>query len=202
MDNNLAEYLINNSISLNDIPDEQEVVDLSGYQVTKAEYFAHLREPTVTIWKEKIKFNMACIRRFPDFTHIQLLVHPEQRRLIIRPCDRDAPDSLQWISGGKEPKSREMTCRVFAAKLFDLMKWEGAYRYKLMGKPAVCDKEMLFLFRLSDFELFVSGNTTKRKIPYYPEDWRNCFGTPVEEHEEAYKIDLADGYIMTEGGTT
>ena len=200
MDINNPEYILNNSIPLGEI-EEQEVIDLSGYQVTKAEFFAHLREPTVTIWKERIKFNMACIRRFPGITHIQLLVHPEQKRMIIRPCVADTPDSLRWVSGGgeKDIKSKEMTCRVFALKLYDLMKWEGAYRYKLLGKPAVCDKEMLFLFKLTDFELYVSNTASKRRAPYYPEELKDYFGLPVTEHEEAYKINLADGYITTGG---
>lgn len=121
--------------------------------------------------------------------------------MIIRPCDADTPDSLQWVSGGgaKEIKNKEMTCRIFAAKLFDLMNWDKQYRYKLLGKPAVCDKEVLFLFKLTDFEMYVSNATNKRRAPYYPEDWRDYFGTPVTEHEDAYKIDLADGYITTGG---
>ena len=202
MESDHLEYILNNSVPLEEIENEHEVVDLSGYQVTKAEFFAHLREPSITIWKERIKFNMACIRRFPGITHIQLLIHPEQKRLIIRPCDADAPDSLRWVGcgGEKELKSKEMTCRVFSAKLFDLMTWDGAYRYKLLGKPAVCDKEILFLFKLTDFELFVSSATSKRRAPYYPTDWRDYFGVPVAEHEDSYKIDLADGYITTEGG--
>ncbi|MCL1857722.1 MAG: integrase [Oscillospiraceae bacterium] len=200
MDINDSEYILNNNIPLGEI-EEQEIIDLSGYQVTKGEFFAHLREPTVTIWKERIKFNMACIRRFPGITHIQLLVHPEQKRMIIRPCVADTPDSLRWVSGGgeKEIKSKEMTCRVFALKLFDLMKWDGTYRYKLLGKPAVCDKEILFLFKLTDFELYVSNTTNKRRAPYYPEELKDYFGIPVIEHEDAYKIDLADGYITTGG---
>ena len=118
--------------------------------------------------------------------------------MIIRPCDRDAPDSLRWANGGgeKELKNRDMTCRVFAAKLFDLMQWDKQYRYKMLGKPAVCDGEVLFLFKLTDFEVFVSTGPRKRRS-YLPADWRDYFGTPVEQHEESYKIDLADGYITT-----
>ena len=197
---NYVEYILSNSVPLEEV-EEHEIIDLSGYQVTKAEFFAHLREPTVTIWKERIKFNMACIRKFTNVTHIQLLVHPEQKRLIIRPSGIDVPDSLRWISGGgeKELRNKEITCRVFAAKLFDLMKWDTRYRFKLLGKPAVCDNEMLFLFKLTDFEMFVSSVTNKRRAPYYPEDWRDYFGTPVEDHEDSYRIDLADGYITTGG---
>ena len=180
-----------------DDEEPEAVADLAGYQVTRAELFSHTYEPAITIWPTRIKFNMACLRKFPGVTHIQILIHPEQRRLIIRPCHPDAPDSLRWAKGGgeKELSNRDMLCRIFAGKVFDLMKWDLEYRYKMLGKPAVYQKEMLFLFRLTDFELFVGG---KKRRSYLPGEWRDYFGTPVESHEEQYKIDLADGYITTD----
>ena len=196
MDNKASNYLFRNSIPLEEAA-EEEIIDLAGYQVTKAEFFAHSREPAVTIWENKVKFNMACLRRFPGVTHIQILINPEEKRMIIRPCDPDAPDSLRWAKGGKEKElaNRDLTCKLFAAKVFDLMEWDGQYRYKMLGKPATCDGEMLFLFKLNDFELFIGGR--KRKA-YLPLEWRDYFGTPVEEHEEAYRIDLANGYVTTD----
>lgn len=188
-------------IFLNTRPIENEeaetIVDLAGYQVTRAELFSHAREPSITIWPNRVRFNMACLRRFPSVTHIQILIHPELRRLIIRPCLPDAPDSLRWAKGGgeKELSNRNMLCRIFAAKVFDLMEWDLEYRYKILGKPAVYQKEMLFLFKLTDFELFVGG---KKRRSYLPGEWRDYFGTPVESHEEQFKIDLADGYITTD----
>ncbi len=180
-----------------DNEDPEAVADLAGYQVTRAELFSHTYEPAITIWPTRIKFNMACLRRFPGVTHIQILIHPEQRRLIIRPCLPDAPDSLRWAKGGgeKELSNRDMLCRIFAGKVFDLMKWDSEYRYKMMGRPAVYQEEMLFLFKLTDFELFMGG---RKRRSYLPGEWRDYFGTPVESHEEQYKIDLADGYITTD----
>ena len=181
--------------SVND--DETEVVNLAGYQVTKAELFAHSREPAVTVWENRIKFNMACLRRFPGVTHIQVMINPEERRMVIRPCSKDTPDCLRWAIGGSdgEVKNRDMMCKFFSAKVFDLMGWKEEYRYKVLGKPATCDGEFLFLFKLNDFELFLGG---KRKGSYLPAEWRDYFGVPVEKHEEEYKIDLADGYITTD----
>ena len=175
----------------------EAVADLAGYQVTRAELFSHTYEPAITIWPTRIKFNVACLRRFPGVTRIQILIHPEQRRLIIRPCLPDAPDSLRWAKGGgeKELSNRDMLCRIFAAKVFDLMKWDSEYRYKMLGRPAVYQEEMLFLFKLTDFELFMGG---KKRRSYLPGEWRDYFGAPVESHEEQYKIDLADGYITTD----
>ena len=145
--------------------EETEKVNLAGFQVAKAELFAHTREPAITVWDNKIKFNMACLRRFPGITHIQLLIHPDEKRLIVRPCDADAPDSLRWASGGgeKEIKTRDMICQIFAAKLLELMNWDKQYRYKMLGKPAVCNNEALYLFKLTDFELFVGTGTKKKR---------------------------------------
>ena len=180
-----------------DDEEPEAVADLAGYQVTRAELFSHTYEPAITIWPTRIKFNMACLRKFPGVTHIQILIHPEQRRLIIRPCHPDAPDSLRWAKGGgeKELSNRDMLCRIFAGKVFDLMKWDLEYRYKMLGKPAVYQKEMLFLFKLTDFELFMGG---KKRRSCLPGERRDYFGAPVESHEEQYKIDLADGYITTD----
>lgn len=198
MDNQELERYFTRSTELKEPTEDPEVlVNLAGYQVTKAELFAHSREPAITIWQNRIKFNMACLRRFPGVTHIQILIHPVQKRLIIRPCQPDAPDSLRWARGGgeKELSNRDLLCKIFAAKVFDLMGWDPQYRYKMMGNPAVCDGEMLFLFRLTDFELFTNGKKSKS---YLPSDWRDYFGTPVEQHEDSFKINLADGYITTD----
>ena len=109
MENEQLNFLFDNSVPITETPEEeQEVVDLAGYQVTKAELFAHTREPAITIWQTRMKFNMACLRKFPGVKYIQILIHPEQKRLIIRPCEPDAPDSLRWATGGgeKELKNR------------------------------------------------------------------------------------------------
>ena len=175
----------------------ENIEDFNDYQVTRAELFSHSREPSITIWNNRIKFNMSCLRRFPGITHIQLLIHPEHKRLIIRPCQPDTPDSLRWARNSeKELVNRDLLCRLFAAKVFDLMGWNGQYRYKILGKPAVYKNEILFLFKLSDFEMFI-GSSKKQKS-YLPGEWREYFGTPVAEHEDSYHIDLAEGYITTE----
>ena len=168
MDNNELERYFQNSTILQEPQDDpEELVNLAGYQVTKAELFAHTREPAITIWDTRVKFNMACLRRFPGCTHIQILIHPEQKRLIIRPCDPDAPDALRWARGGgeKELQNRDLLCKIFAAKVFDLMGWDNQYRYKMMGKPAICDNEMLFLLMNSLFSSSVYRLSVSKYTP-------------------------------------
>lgn len=192
MDDFTKQYF-DNSVPLEETP--EELIDLAGYQVTKAELFAHSREPSITFWVNRVKFSMACLRRFPGVTHVQIMINPGERRMIIRPCDPDTPDCLRWATGGgeKELKNRDLQCKVFSAKIFDMMEWDTKYKYKVLGKPATCDGEFLFLFKLNDFELFVN-----RKSSYLPTDWREYFGVPADKHDEEYKIDIADGYITTD----
>ena len=55
MEHNESDYLFNNSIPIEESTSaETEVVDLAGYQVTKAELFAHTREPSITIWETRM----------------------------------------------------------------------------------------------------------------------------------------------------
>ena len=196
LDHERVEDIFNNARPIEDEGTEI-IVDLAGYQVTRGELFAHTREPAVTIWPSRIKFNMACLRRFPGVTHIQILIHPDQKRMIIRPCSQDTPDSLRWAKGGgeKELSNRDMLCRIFAGKVFELMKWDSEYRYKIMGRPAIFEREILFLFKLNEFELFIGGRKSKS---FLPGEWRDYFGMPVEAHEDELKIDLTDGYITTD----
>ncbi len=90
-----------------------------------------------------------------------------------------------------------MICRIFADKVFDLMKWEREYRYKILAKPASCDGEFNLLFKLTDFEVFMITGTNKNR-GYLQNDWRDFFGVPVEKHEESYKVNIAEGYLTTD----
>ena len=77
MENEQLNFLFNNSVPVVGSPEEvNETVDLAGYQVTKAELFSHTREPAITIWQNRMKFNMACLRKFPGIKYIQVLIHP------------------------------------------------------------------------------------------------------------------------------
>lgn len=34
----------------------------------------------------------------------------------------------------------------------------------------------------------------KNRIPFYPKEWKDSFGLPVEEHKKALEINILDGY--------
>ena len=121
-----------------------------GYQVVRREFISHRFDPAMTIRGNSITFNNSCISRLEDATYIQFLINPTERKLAIRPCDEGARDAVRWcVMKGDKRKSREITCRPFTTKLYELMGWEAIYRYKLQGMRINYQGESLYLFDLS-----------------------------------------------------
>lgn len=179
-----------------------------GYQVVRREFFSHRFDPTLTIKGNSIIFNNACISRLEQVIYVQVLVNPTAEKLVIRPCSEGARDAIRWcVTRDDKRKSRQITCGLFTAKLYDMMGWEALYRYKLQGTRINYQGEQLYVFDLTSTEAFLpqvketdENGTVKRKkaVPMYPADWRDSFGIPVREHTASTQINLLDGYAYME----
>ncbi len=73
----------------------------------------------MTVSKDRITFNLYCMRRFADVGYIQLLLHPSERKIAIRPCEKTATHSIKWCSDvGKALYAKALCCRHFGVALF------------------------------------------------------------------------------------
>ena len=151
--------------------------DYEGYQVVRREFFAHINEPSVTFNNYKVYVNAACLNRFPTVDYVQVLVNQDNRILAFRPCREEERDAFRWCTSGSERrKPRQITCRLFFAKVFTLMDWNPDYRYKLLGKVIHANDEYLVAFDLSATEVyqrvFEDGEKPKTsRVPVFPEGW-------------------------------
>lgn len=152
MENDIS-YLFSESQSLENVP-EEEIIDLAGYQVTKAELFAHTKEPAITVWEDRIKFNMACLRRFPGVTHIQLLVNPEAKRILVKPAPSKDSDAINWIKNLSAPRTSKLECSMFTKQLFETWGWDEAMRYRTNGKLVKFDRKLMLLFDFNRPEIW------------------------------------------------
>lgn len=178
--------------------------DYSGYQVVRGEFFAHLNEPAITLNNDTVNLNSACINKLPDVKYIHFLVNPTQKKLIVKPCSENEKDALLWCSvnsksGKKRP--RYIKCKVFCGKLFTLMNWNAEHKYKLIGKLIYSMGEYIFLFDLTNTEVFKriskdGGNARNSRIPVFPEEWKDQFGLPVDEHKKTFCVNVFDGYVV------
>ena len=92
--------------------DETADFSYDGYQVVRAEFFAHLYEPSVTLNKETVSVNAACLRKLPGFEYVQFLVNPGEKKLAVKPCSEDMKDSFRWCTGdGKKRKPKRSPAR-------------------------------------------------------------------------------------------
>ena len=177
-----------------------------GYQVVRREFFSHKFDPTLTIRNNGIVFNNACISKLDEVVYVQVLINPDTGKLVVRPCDEGARDAVRWcIARDDKRKSRQISCSMFTAKLYDLMGWETLYRYKMQGTRISYQGEQLYVFDLTSTEVFIpatqdtgepEGKPRKKTAVRFLENWRDSFGLPVAEHTASTQIDLNEGYGM------
>ena len=87
--------------------------------------------------------------------------------------------------------------------VFDLMETEIFLDIK--GKRAKKDTESQFTTEKANSIEETASNSTdnersveeikrKNRIPFYPKEWKDSFGLPVEEHRKALEVNMLDGY--------
>ncbi len=176
----------------------------SGYQITREEFFAHSREPSLTICGNKLYLNKVCFRKAPDTLRVLVLINEEDKKIIIKPCSEEKKDSVQWVTA--KGSMRKLLCKpAFCILITEVTGWNLNNRHKMIGKLVRNNGERLFIFDMESAliypgkqELDEEGNVIKSsfsKNPVYDESWEHQFGLPVEEHERRYAINRFDGYV-------
>lgn len=185
-----------------EILDMGEDFDFGDFQVVRREFFAHLREPSITFNKCKIYVNTASLSKFPNTEYMQVLINRETKILALRPCREGERDSFPWcyMSKGKR-KPKQITCRLFFAKIFTMMEWNPDFRYKLLGTVIHSKGEYLLAFDLSSTEVYqrtyAEGEKPKAsRTPVFPSGWQNQFGLPFYEHRQSMQVNIFDGYAI------
>ena len=191
------EIIANEQSAIHNVP----TFSYDGYQVVRGEFFAHLFEPSVTFKDEKVSVNVACLNKLPSIEYVQFLVNPTEKKLAVKPCSEEVKDSFGWASITKQGKRKPKTisCKIFFAKVMNLMNWNPEFRYKVLGKLIRTQSDILFIFDLSSAETYVKKDKdspdNKRKA-YYPEEWKNQFGVPVKDHEDMTLVSIFDDYTV------
>lgn len=193
----------NNVISeYKDSPIPVGAFSYDGYQVVRREFFAHLHEPSITFNNCKLSFNKACLKQLPEIDYIQILINQAEKKLVIRPSKEHEKDSFLWCTiKNDEKRSKQVTCRIFFAKIIHLMNWNPDYRYKILGKLIQSNYEALFIFDLNAAEtyqrIYKSGDKIQpSRNAIFPAEWQNQFGVPVEEHKKLLQINIFDDYTI------
>ena len=69
----------------------------------------------------------------------------------------------------------------------------------ILGKLIRTHSDTLFIFDLSCAETYIKktteGNNESRKA-FFPEEWKNQFGVPAEQHENTVQVSLFNKYTV------
>lgn len=181
---------------------EEENFSFDGYQVVRREFISHRFDPAMTIRGNSITFNNSCISKLENTSYIQFLINPTEQKMIIRPCDEGARDAIRWcVMKADKRKSRQITCKIFAERLYEMMGWDPIYRYRLQGMKIRYNDEQMYLFDLKSHECFLpqkrdaATGKVKAAAAEFPQDWQNSFGMKVDEHDMSTQVNFLDGYM-------
>ncbi len=196
------------SDSISSIPSETEILELGngfnfdGFEVVRREFFAHTHEPSVCFNNCRFYVNSTCLQKFPDTDYVQVLVNKKTKILAIMPCPENARDSFVWCTAANgKRKPKQITAKLFFAKVASMMNWNPDYRYKILGKLIHANGEYLIAFDLTSTETYQRSFTEGAKpktsrIPVFPAEWQNQFGLPYNEHKQSLHVNVLDGYVV------
>ena len=163
--------------------------NLEGYQVVRNQFTQVRYEgPAVSISNGKISFNLFCMRKFANVGNIQLLLHPTERKLAIRPCSEYDTHSITWRPDPeKKIYSKTLNCQHFGTALYSIMRWNPDYVYKIRGLWASCGDEQIIIFNLTKAipaVLIVSDDEekSKKRVELCPDEWADDFGEDFYDH--------------------
>lgn len=163
--------------------------NLDGYQVVRNQFTQVRYEgPAITIADGRITFNLFCMRKFEDVGYIQLLLHPAERKVAIRPCEKDDVHSIKWRPDtDKRLYSKTLSCKCFGTALYSIMEWNPDYVYKIRGIWAKNKNKQIIIFDLTNAMPAVwldndPDGRNRKRVNLCPDEWIDGFGEEFYEH--------------------
>lgn len=188
-------YDISNSVSQESVSrriskSKFSAFNLEGYQVVRSQFTqVRFEGPTIRITDDKLFFNTFCMKKFEDVGFVQLLLHPAERKLAIRPCREKDTHSISWRPNPDKPVySKSLNCQHFGNALYSIMQWNPDYSYKVRGTWAKRGNEQIIVYSLVNAVPSVlmtsegDGNGKKKRVEMCPEEWNDDFGEEFYEH--------------------
>ena len=129
-------------------------ISMDGFQVVRGRYFSRQLEPALTLWRRAVSFNVPAYTALNNCESIQLLVHPDAKRIVIKPSISKDQDAINWIKDPSNPKSTKLECSMFTKQLFETWGWDETLRYRAIGKLVKFDRKLMLLFDFSHPEIW------------------------------------------------
>lgn len=156
--------------------------DLGGFQVVRGTTLTFRAErPSVTISENRLSFNIECLRRFSDVAFVQLLIHPSERRIAIRPCSISDVYSIRWRIGRESTANGKIiNTPYFSTALYRIMGWNPDFQYISRGTFLSQGKEKIIVFdvagAISAAYVQCEEDGKRKRVLVCPDEWNGSFG--------------------------
>lgn len=166
---------------------------LDGYEVPPPTQFSMLKKPAVSIKVTKLEFNCAAVRLFAGITMILPIFNIEKKRLAAVPCPEEESASVAWSRLKNDVYiSKTITSPDYIERIFNYMNWDRTCRYKALGRLAQTERGLVLIFDLREAIMFApkpiefidkaTGQTKKRQVKYYPDDYKYKIGKSYNDY--------------------
>ena len=79
----------------------------------------------------------------------------------------------------------------------NLMGWNPNCRYRILGKLIRTKTESIFVFDFANAETFKRRvSKQEARNPYFPKDWSEQFGIPVDEHQNDMLVSIFEDHAV------
>ena len=178
--------------------------DMRGFEIARAQFFDTAEKICITLSLDAIVFSAKCIRRFDKAQYVEMLIHPGNRLLVVRPCTKEKRHAIRWANQNDgQYYSRNISCAAYIKTLFELFGWNSSCKYRVRGIFKQKEDESVVVFDMRETEIFIPQNvleadletqvepfTTgpKKDIMAYPATWANNFGNNFYRHAQAREL--------------
>jgi len=167
-----------------------EIIDIKNATVARIQEFSHSTIASLSVSHSQIRFNNDCIGFFEDTAFVELLFHPTELIIAVRPTDKENKNGVLWNS---KPIATSNLCK----NLYTLCSWQEGIRYKIMADYFIFEDEKLIMFDLNSAEFFIKESVEKSAFDengeaisiwkeisrlLRPEKWQEDFGRDMVSH--------------------
>lgn len=158
--------------------------DMRGFEFVRSQFFEERSRPALSMGDGKIQFNVPAVRKLGYTPYIEILAHPANRMIAVRPVEQMEKNAISWTQRkGREPRPKQMGAAAFLPTLYSMFCLDEAFAYHLEGDVFRRGKEAILLFDVDDATaripryLFMECEEKKNKKELgYPLGWMDSFG--------------------------
>ena len=193
--------MITDNIGLEVFPGD---IDLTGFEVARAEFFSSRLKTMITMSTANIRFSGGCIRKLPTDIYVELLIHPDLKLLIIRPTAKGNKNAVKWcVFNNTKHQGTTVGGRAYLPMIYEMFGWDTDCRYCIRGEKHTNGNESVLMFRMDNTEIVYREKSDKQSddnkhskpVHAYPMHWSASFG---DEYYRRAQIDEIIGFNKTD----